>query len=365
LIAVRIERLQAYQFRNIKSLEYQPHPRLNIFIGANAQGKTNILESIYTLAHSSSFRTNNDRNLVNYHSQLFKLRGEYKIEQRAMEALLVFNREQGKDYKINQKKASHSHADRLRVVLFTPDDLYLVKGNPGKRRAFLDGILKELSPEFRYQYDNYQKILKRRNLLLKNGNFNNSSIYALNDIFIDNAARMILARINLIHNLEDSAAAAWKEMNREGSLKIRYALSFPVNSGKINLDIIKMSLTEYLHEKREEEYTRRTTLAGPHLDDINIYLDDRIAKIFASQGQQRSIVVSLKLAELYTIKKITGFYPVFLIDEVLSELDDEKRQRLIDYLGQAPFQSFMSAVSIGDLVCSEAAVCQVEHGQLR
>jgi len=361
---VRIEKLQAYQFRNINSLEYQPHPRLNIFIGANAQGKTNILESIYTLAQTSSFRTGNDRNLVNYHSNLFKIRGEYCLEQRSMEALLVYNREQGKELKINQKKANHSHADRLRVVLFTPDDLYLVKGNPSRRRAFLDGMLKELSPEYRYQYDNYQKILKKRNLLLKNGNFNNSGFAALNDVFIDNAARMILARINLIHSLEDNAAAAWLDMNKAGSLKIRYALSFPVNSGKINLDIIIESLTEYIREKGEEEAARRTTLAGPHLDDINLYLDDRMAKIFASQGQQRSIVVSLKLAELNTVKKITGYYPIFLIDEVLSELDDEKRQSLIDYLGQAPFQSFMSAVSLGELVFNEASVRKVENGRL-
>ncbi|MGE5389972.1 MAG: DNA replication/repair protein RecF [Deltaproteobacteria bacterium] len=360
---MRIEKLQAYQFRNLKSLEYMAHPRLNIFIGANAQGKTNILESVYTLAHTSSFRTANDRNLVNYHSQLFKLRGEYILEQRAMEALLVYTREQGKEYKINQKKANHNHVDRLRVVLFTPDDLYLVKGNPGRRRAFLDSMLKDLMPEYRLQFENYQKILKKRNLLLKNGNYSNS-FSALNDIFIDNAARMILARINLIHSLDDSAVEAWQNMKREGSLKIRYALSFPVNSGKINLDVIKEALTDYLREKKAEESARRTTLAGPHLDDINIYLDDRMAKIFASQGQQRAIVVSLKLAELNTVKKITGYYPVFLIDEVLAELDDEKRQSLVDYLERAPFQSFMSAVSLGELNCSEAAIHQVDHGQL-
>lgn len=361
---MRIEKLQAYQFRNINSLEYQPQPRLNIFIGANAQGKTNILESIYTLAHTSSFRTGNDRNLVNYSSSLFKLRGEYRLEQRSVEALLVYNREQGKELRINQKKANHNHADRLRVVLFTPDDLYLVKGNPGRRRAFLDGMLKELSPEYRYNYEGYQKILKKRNLLLRNGNFNNSSFAALNEVFIDNAARMILARINLLHSLEDNAAAAWSEMNKDGSLKMRYALSFPVESGKINLDVISESLTGYLREKRKEEAARRTTLAGPHLDDINLYLDERMAKIFASQGQQRSIVVSLKLAELNTVQKITGYYPVFLIDEVLAELDDEKRQSLLDYLVRAPFQSFMSAVSLGELAADGATVRQVENGRL-
>jgi len=361
---VRIEKLQAYQFRNINSLEYQPQPRLNIFIGANAQGKTNILESIYTLAHTSSFRTGNDRNLVNYNSSLFKLRGEYRLEQRSIEALLVYNREQGKELKINQKKANHNHADRLRVVLFTPDDLYLVKGNPSRRRAFLDGMLKELSPEYRYQYEGYQKILKKRNLLLRNGNFNNNGFAALNEVFIDNAARMILARINLLHSLEDNAAAAWSEMNKAGSLKMRYALSFPVESGKINLDVISQSLTAYLREKSEEEAVRRTTLAGPHLDDINLYLDERMAKIFASQGQQRSIVVSLKLAEINTVKKITGYYPVFLIDEVLAELDDEKRQSLLDYLGGAPFQSFMSAVSLGEMAVDHAAVRQVKNGRL-
>lgn len=360
-----LEQIQAYQFRNLRSLEYQPHPSLNIFIGANGQGKTNILESIYTLAHTSSFRTNYDRNLINYNSRFFRLRGKYRLDQRQIEAMLSYSQEQGKELKINQKKAAQSHTDRLRVVLFTPDDLYLVKGNPGRRRNFVDQILKELSPEYRYQYDNYAKILKKRNLLLKSGNFNNSSFNALNEIFIDNAARLILARINLSHSLEDNAALAWRETNREGSLKIRYALSFPVNSGKINFDVICQALTDFLQEKKRDESIRRTTLAGPHLDDLNFYLDDRPAKIFASQGQQRSLVVSLKLAELYTVKKIAGYYPVFLIDEVLAELDEEKRQGLMDYLGQAPFQSFMSAVSLGDLNCSQASITRVEAGELR
>ncbi|WP_054696052.1 DNA replication/repair protein RecF [Syntrophomonas palmitatica] len=308
---MKILRLKTHNFRNLESLDYQPQPGLNLFIGANAQGKTNILESIYVLAHTNSFRTHNDRNLVNYHSRFFRLKAHYCLGERYLEAYLFYDSERGKEYKINNHKALQHHEDRLRVVLFTPDDLYLVKGSPDKRRGFMDSLLKNLYPQYSYYHNNYGKILKKRNLLLRSGTYEPSSFKIINELYVENAVQIILARIKLIHSLEENSLLHCRDMNEEGIVKIRYALSFPVISGKINLDIVRESMLNALREKYPEEVRRKTSLIGPHLDDMHIYLNDRIARDYASQGQLRTLAVSLKLAEIHTMRAITGFYPVF------------------------------------------------------
>jgi DNA replication and repair protein RecF len=316
------------------------------------------------LSHTSSFRTHNDRNLINCRSRFCKLKSDYWRENRSLNTFFSLDLDKGKEFKINNKKAMQQHEDRLRVVLFTPDDLYLVKGSPHKRRSFLDNLLKNLYPEYSYYYNNYGKILKKRNMLLRTGFTAVQSWDVINEIYVENAVRLILARIKLMQSLEENSRLHCQYMNEEGILKIRYALSFPVISGKINLDIVSESMMVSLREKHEEELRRKTSLIGPHLDDMHIYLNDRIARNYASQGQLRTLAVSLKLAEIHTIRKITGFYPVFLIDDVLSELDEKRKQKLLDYLQKADFQSFLTAVSLGDLHCPQAAVKQVENGRI-
>ncbi|MDD3271402.1 MAG: DNA replication/repair protein RecF [Syntrophomonadaceae bacterium] len=362
---MKLRQVEARDFRNIARLDYQPGPGLNILLGANAQGKTNILESIYVLSTGSSFRVGQDKNMVQYEKENFIVRGRYNYNDRDIETVLRYNLKEGKNLTLNSKKTSFNNNDRLRVVLFTPDDLYLIKGSPGKRRQFLDFILGQIKSEYGYNLTNYVKILKKRNLLLKREQSNTSSFKIIEEVFIENAARVILARINLISILDESSSSIYQEISNEGQLKTRYALSFPVDSGKINLDILKGALKKQIQEKAEQEIRRRSSLVGPHLDDMHIYQDGRMARYFASQGQQRNIAVALKLAELYTFRKISGFYPVFLLDEVLSELDAQKRQLLLDHLQEAEFQSFLTSVHLNDIEYSRAAVSVVEKGELQ
>ena len=362
---MKLRQVEARDFRNLARLNYQPGPGLNILLGDNAQGKTNILESIYVLSTGSSFRTGQDKNMVAYEKEVAILRGRYDYNERDFEAVLSYNLKEGKNFTLNSKKTSFNNSDRLRVVLFTPDDLYLIKGSPGKRRQFLDFILTQIRSDYDYYLANYVKTLKKRNLLLKREQSNTRSFKIIEDIFIENAARVILARINLISILDESSSSIYKEISLEGQLKTRYAITFPIDSGKINLDILKTALRKQMQEKEEEEIRRKTSLVGPHLDDMHIYQDGKMARYFASQGQQRNIAVALKLAELYTFKRISGFYPVFLLDEVLSELDAQKRQLLLDHLQEAEFQSFLTSVHLNDIDYSRAAVSMVEKGNLQ
>ena len=220
----------------------------------------------------------------------------------------------------------------------------MVKGSPRGRRAFLDNLLKSLSLEYKTFSENYEHLLNRRNAILKNYPVNFNMLQALDHVFAANAAQVILARLNILKLLNELTLQYYKMIGGNESLHLKYALTFSLPGGKVNLESITEAIAEGLQAKLTKEMQRRTTLIGPHRDDINFYLDQNNARIFASQGQQRNVVVALKMAEVDTFKRIRGIYPVFLLDEVLAELDIQKRIKLIEFLQKSPFQTFMTSV---------------------
>ncbi|MEA1961150.1 MAG: DNA replication and repair protein RecF, partial [Bacillota bacterium] len=270
-----------------------------------------------------------------------------------------------KKFIVNNKKTTFHHPDRLRVVLFTPDDLYLIKGSPSKRREFIDFTLKQVSEEYIHDLNNYSKILKKRNLLLKNEQTNSKSFNVVNSMFTESAAKIILKRVNFINLLDELSGPLYEEINQQSNkIKLRYALSFIVNSDKINLNILQSSIEQHILENHDKECKRKRSMVGPHLDDINIYQDGKIAKVFASQGQQRNMVISLKLAEMYAFQRVKGFFPVFLMDEVLAELDENKKNQLIKHLQKAPFQVYISSVDFSGKEEENRFVYLLKKGQL-
>lgn len=342
---MRINEHSVRNFRNIEKIVLQPGPGLNILVGDNAQGKTNLLESIYILATGTSFRSGKDINFLKFEEESYLINCKYSCQDRNLDAVLQYDRDGGKTFLINGRKTKISQENNLKIVLFTPDDLYLIKGAPAKRRNYLDFVLKQVSTEYAMQIDDYNKILQKRNLLLKNKTINKKSFAVINEIFIENAVKLIINRINFVNILNEVCQKVFPVLNDEGAtIKIKYALSFPVSGHKINHDILRNFLSQQGEIKKEQELIRCTTMTGPHLDDLNVYINDKLARIFASQGQQRNLAVTLKLAEIYAFKQIKGFYPLFLLDEVLSELDDNKKRMLLESLSSADFQSFLSSV---------------------
>jgi DNA replication and repair protein RecF len=362
---LKIDKLQIRNFRNLKKIEYEPSRGLNVLVGENAQGKTNLLESIFVLATGNSFRSATDNNLINYESEGYTIRSSYIFFDRCLEASLNYQADGNKSAMINNKKSSQKHSDRLRVVLFTPDDLFLVKGSPSKRRSFLDFILKQLSNEYIYNLENYATILKKRNLLLKKEQTMGKAFAVTNEVFIENAIRLVIQRINFVNILDDLNRFIFREINGGvNDIKIRYALSFAVDSDKINIAVLQESLRNSIEKNFKSEIMRRKTLTGPHLDDLNFYQDGRLARTFSSQGQQRNLAISLKLTEMHAFKKIKGYYPLFLLDEVLSELDEKKRSLLITYLQEADFQTFLSSVDFENNNDKETSICLIKEGRL-
>ncbi len=360
---MKIKEHRVQSFRNIKRIDLIPGPGLNILSGDNAQGKTNLLESIYVVSAGTSFRSGRDINLLKFDEKSYMIHCKYCCKDRNLEAILKCDRDDGKSFFINGKKTKISQENNLQVVLFTPDDLYLIKGSPGRRRNYLDFVLKQISVEYAGQIDDYNKILQKRNLLLKNKQLNHKSFGIINEVFIEIAVKLIINRINFVNILNDECQKVFPTLNNEDTkIKIKYALSFPVSGNKINYDILKNALILQTETKKEMESIRCTTMMGPHLDDLNVYLNDKLARIFASQGQQRNLAVTLKLAETHAFKQIKGYYPVFLLDEVLSELDDNKKRMLLNNLSQAGFQSFLSSVGYDQSAEINAQIFLIKNG---
>lgn len=362
---MKIEDYRIRNFRNIKRIDFLPGPGLNVLAGDNAQGKTNLLESIFVLATGTSFRMGKDINFLQYNADSYSIYAKYLHHERKLESLLRYKKEAGKSYFINNKKARNTDENNIKVVIFTPDDLYLIKGSPNRRRNFLDFALKQVSADYGRQIDNYNKILRKRNNLIKKPIKDDKALSVINEIFAENAVQIIMRRINFVNVLDGLCHEIFPALNSfKHSIKIRYALSFPIFSGKINHEILLSALQKQLAIKKDDELMRGTTLVGPHLDDLNIYHDDNLARLFSSQGQQRNIAVALKIAEIHAFKQIKGFYPLFLLDEVLSELDEAKRELLMEQLAQASFQSFLSTLETGSVKRAKAQIYRIKDGCL-
>lgn len=365
---MQIERLIVSRFRNIEQLELNPAPGLTIITGANGQGKTSLLEALHVLGTGSSFRSGSDADMVQRGKEGYFLASWYEKGGRSLESSLVYDTMSGrKQFTVNQKKAAHNHESRISLVCFTPDDLFLVKGLPGKRRAFLDFILTQLSTDYGHSLQQYRSLLKKRNEVIKSGSFSDKIRESVDPVLAEKAARIILARVNMVNILDETIQPLFTDLDSAGDgVDLKYAVSFPVEAARINQSELEKAMLNRLQSDRERETLMRRTLCGPHVDDVNFYFKGQNARIFASQGQQRNLVVSLKIAEVLAFYRIKQIYPVLLLDEVLAELDEDKRAKLLDYLERAPFQSFLTSVEeIARMLQPGTALYEMRSGALQ
>ena len=360
---MKIKQLGIKNFRNLEAITYTPGASLNIFLGDNAQGKTSLLEAIFLLGNGASFRDGADKDIVRYNSTGYKVYGEYAIEERTLSSSVIYDAEKNKkSLQLNRKAVNYKHPDLLRFVVFIPDDLFLIKGAPGKRRRFLDFILRQVSGTYASQLENYERILKKRSDWLKLGGKDPEVSAVLDDVFLDNAVNIILSRIRLVSVLDEYWQKIYTKLSEGSALavRLRYALSFPLAAEAIDYSTIRAAMEKQMVEMLPLEQRRKKCLVGPHLDDLNFYLDHRLAKFYASQGQQRSMVIALKLAEVYAHQLLKQRYPIFLLDEVLSELDEQRKKNLIEYLTNLPCQSFLTAVNL-DHIEVNPEHCQISE----
>ncbi len=366
-----IKELELENYRNYTRLSVSFKNEVNVIIGENAQGKTNLLEAIYVLALAKSHRAAKDKELIKWNEEYAKIKGYVKKKNQTFPLELIISKK-GKKAKWNhleQPKLSR-YIGKINVVMFAPEDLNIVKGSPGIRRRFIDMEIGQVSPVYLYHVSLYQKLLQQRNQYLKQMQAKKQTDPLMLDIYteqlIDFAVKIVKKRYEFLTQLEEWAKSIHHSISRGmENLEIHYKSSVHVSEYG---DLSKMfnAYEEKFHSIREKEIERGVTLIGPHRDDLVFEVNNRNVQTFGSQGQQRTTALSVKLAEIELIKNEIGEYPVLLLDDVLSELDDYRQSHLLSTI-QGKVQTFVTTTSIDGIdhdTLKNANIYRVENGKI-
>lgn len=367
-----IERLALTNYRNYETLDLSFSPEINVLIGENAQGKTNIMEAIYVLSMAKSHRTSNDRELIRWEQEYGKIEGNIKRKYGNLPLELVISKK-GKKARVNhleQNRLSH-YIGQLNVVMFAPEDLNLVKGSPSVRRRFLDMEIGQISPVYLHDLLTFQKVLKQRNAILRDNrgksNFNNVMFDIYTEQYIQVAIQIIRKRFYFMELLQKWAEPIHKGISRGmESLKVSYGTLKDLNSGQTTEEMENV-FEKRLTEMRSREVERGLTLLGPHRDDLHFHVNGYDIQTFGSQGQQRTTALSLKLAEIELVKQEVGESPILLLDDVLSELDDFRQSHLLNTI-QGEVQTFVTTTNIAGIdheTIRQAEIFEVTAGTVK
>lgn len=322
-----IKRLKATSFRNYPLLDASLSPGINVFYGENGSGKTNVIEAIYWLSFSKSFRITEDSGLVSH--------GKESCFAEALTSDSGLDKEFSAEYNVpSRKKTLKENGNRLKrisdiigklpVVLFSPENIFIVKGEPINRRKFIDDLLSQVSPEYYLTLNRYLKEVAHRNHLLKGireGRLKRDMLGVWNHQVMENGIRILEARVKAVEAL--NLLLASELLGGRMDIRLRYASK---NFAEFSAPYLRQAYEKFFSENIGEEISRATTLCGPHRDDIEISFSGKSAKLFASEGQQRVSAIMIKLAEGLFIKNTGGSYPVVLLDDFSSELDNPNRQ---------------------------------------
>jgi DNA replication and repair protein RecF len=345
-----LENIEIQNFRNYENEFLSFSPSINVLIGENAQGKTNLIESVYFLAMSRSHRTSKDNELIKWDSDFAKVKGNLKKKSHSIPLEIILSK-RGKIAKLNhlEQKRLSDYIGQLNVILFAPEDLALVKGSPSVRRRFIDMELGQMNKIYLHHLSQYQKILKQRNQYLKKVR----SVETHDPIFLEvlteqiasEAAEVLYYRFRFIKQLDKWANKVQTDIsNEKEQLEIKYKTSSSYEAGLEKSEIFERLINDY-SEAIEREIDQGTTTVGPHRDDLVFYVNEKDVQTFGSQGQQRTTALSVKLAEIELMHEVTGEYPILLLDDVLSELDDSRQSHLLNAI-QNKVQTFITTTSL-------------------
>lgn len=329
---MKLRDLKLTDYRNCQNLYLDFNSNKILIIGKNAQGKTNILESIYVLSCLKSPRTPNNAELVNFHSDKAEINCNLIKSNTDIELDFSYSKDKKRELLINKVKTNPKNFKSvLKTVLFSSQDLLLLRGNPSDRRDWLDRAISQIYPAFDERLSKYDKIRIQKNNLLKNylktGSLNNTLLEVYNEQLVITGSNIIFLRIKFLKEIEQIASKKHKIISENEILKIKYYCNF-LNE-ETELEEIVQAYKKELEERKDEEMRRGQSCVGPHRDDILFYINNNDAAKFASQGQQRTIVLALKLSELDIITDKMGEEPVLLLDDVLAELDDLRQNYLL------------------------------------
>ncbi len=373
---MQVTSLKLDHFRNYASLAIKPGPGLNIFVGLNAQGKSSLLESLYLLATSKSSRASKDTELIQFGSAQTCVSADIvRVKNSDIEIELTLSLSEKKAARINGVKHTRlaEVIGQLNAVLFDSGDLEIIRGEPSVRRRFLDLEISQTSPRYVLALGAYRKTLEQRNRLLRDLRDGHApasarqSLPAWNESLSQHGARLIERRRLFLDRLAQLASETHTILsdNRD-TLEVAYLPSFALGD-LTEADAIQARFLEELSLVAGEEAARGTTVRGPQRDDIAFLVNGQDCRGFGSQGQQRTVALSLKLAERKLIEELVGEPPLLLLDDVLSDLDDARRALLFDLTAEAGSQTFLSCTNLRAFspgVLERATVYTVTAGEV-
>lgn len=337
-----LEKIYVRHFRTYASVAVDLAPTVNVFAGPNAAGKTNLLEAVYVLATGSSPRTTRDAELVAFGATAFFLKGLVRSERTAAGAVLevAYELEKGKAARVNGRQAASlaELAALLPVVYFAPEEILMVSGAPARRRAFLDRLLCQCQPAYAHHLERYRFVLQQRNALLQDVRAKAASPELLpiwDEQLAVHAGQVVIRRLEAVAALDDLVRDEYRRFAAGEEPALAYQPSWEgVREEPADrlptAERVAESLLDALAKRRSLEAARGFTLVGPHRDDLMVTIDGRDARLYASQGQRRSLVLALKFASARLIERALQTRPVFLLDDVLSELDTRRQWHLME-----------------------------------
>jgi DNA replication and repair protein RecF len=366
---LRLSDLEIQDFRNIARARIAPAARTTVLVGENGQGKTNLLEAVYLLCTLRPLRASRLAELVRFGSASAAVSGDFDGPG-GLRRASVRVEDGGRTAFLGGKAIGSDRLEEyfggLAAVCFSPDDLLLVKGGPELRRRFLDRAAFNRWPAVLAEAREYLRALRARNAALRQPAEDVEASFRAP--LVRAAARLLLRRQALVSELAPRVAAAFSEISGPGSprawLAYRPASGMRLDGGE---EGVAARLAEILELRLGRDRDKGYTSAGPHMDDLTLALDDKGARPYASQGQQRALVLALKIAEIENLRAALGRPPLLLLDDVSSELDPAKNRYLLDYLSRLPGQAILTATDrrlLDPAAGPEAAFYRVEAGAL-
>lgn len=364
-----IKSLKITNFRNYKDLNIFFSPNINIIYGDNGQGKTNLLESIYVLGITKSHRSFIDNHLINHQASFARISGVIDNESISSQ-LEVIIESQRKTLKKdgNIVKSTSEYINQMNIIIFYPEDLELIKGSPESRRKYLNVQLSQIHKNYLNILNDYNKLLKQRNELLKNYSkkqeIDKDYFNIITESLIEKGVKIYQYRENYIKNINQNVGDIYFNLININDFKIVYKPVIIIDN--YDRDNIIKKYREELDKSFNSELKLGVTLIGPHRDDFEFVINNTNLRIFGSQGQQRLAVLSLKLAEVPIFKSYKQTYPILLLDDVFSELDDTKKNNLLKYITNN-IQTFITTTdlkSINQEILKRSKIIKVENGKI-
>ena len=351
---MKVKKLEIQNFRNISNLILNFDDEINVICGENAQGKTNIIEALWLFSGAKSFRNSKDNEFIKFGESKAKINIEFEMLGVENTANITFSDKKIAYY--NEKKLNNTSnlAGKFNAVVFSPTDLNIVTDGPEKRRRFLDISIGQLYPNYIEILKNYTRAVMQRNKIIKDYRYD-KTISIMLDIFeaeiVDMGNKIINYRKNYINILNKYVSKIYDGIS---SGKEKIEIFYITKCDNLNLENLKIS--------RENDMFTSTTSIGPHRDDVSFKINGINARNFGSQGQKRSIALSLKLAGAEVIKEVSGEYPICLLDDVMSELDENRQNYILNHIRN--WQSFITCCDTSNIKnLKEGKVIKIKGGE--